>query len=134
MFNHRSTKYNIRMLKKKTKLASKDLVTKRLPTQTNTRGLPELPYRVSEDGKTWAKGGEQEPWTTKENLRTMRGPAQVVKQPAPPERLLAVKNLEFPILTPLENHLNLTFCKISIVSLKTNIYILYKVKGKCKVH
>lgn len=42
------------------------------------RGMPRLTFGGSEGGELWV----EVPWTTKENLRIMRGLAQSIKQPA----------------------------------------------------
>ena len=73
------------------------------------RGPPRLKYGSSEDDELWAEA----PWTTKENLRVRRHLAQSIKQPMRKNPGSQEPWAPIPILTPLQNYMNLTFCKIS---------------------
>ena len=73
------------------------------------RGPPRLKYGSSEDDELWAEA----PWTTKENLRVRRHLAQSIKQPMRKNPGSQEPWVPIPILTPLQNYMNLTFCKIS---------------------
>lgn len=98
------------MLKKKKRTQqAKVKWSKCHPSQTNTKGPPRLKYGGSEGDELWAEA----PWTTKENLRVRRHLAQSVKQPMRKNPGSQEPWVPIPILTPIQNYLNLTFCKIS---------------------
>ena len=73
------------------------------------RGTPRLKYGGSEDDELWAEA----PQTIKENLRVRRHLAQSIKQPMRKNPGSQEPWVPIPILTPLQNYMNLTFCKIS---------------------